>query len=311
LRSRAPRLRSGQALHGVAKWPSRRTVGAAPGWIDRAAMARPGLGDTILGNVKRSLHGTYHHLSSKHLPRYLAEFSYRFSRRFSLTEMFPRLTYRGIGDHVHTGRGGHLHWIAHARGCRRPGVERLLGAKRCRERDRVIAMVLERVLHPVSKLAATRLWHTTTLAEALGVGDDDEDDLYEALDWLLERQERIGQRLAKRHLHQGEPVFADVSSSYYEGRTCALMRFGYSQRRQAWQDAARVRGAERVERVSGRRASLSGQHRWPEHRPRPGDEAPGALRARTGRPRGGAAYPQASGDGGARTQGRAGAGAAQ
>ena len=50
-------------------------------------------GRTILGNIKRSLHGTYHHLSSKHLPRYLAEFSYRFNRRFSLSEMFPRLAF--------------------------------------------------------------------------------------------------------------------------------------------------------------------------------------------------------------------------
>ena len=71
----------------------------------------------------------------------------------------------------------------------------------------------------------------TTLAEELGVGDDDEDDLYEAMDWLLERQERIEQRLAQRHLREGEPVFADVSSSYYEGRTCPLMRFGYSRDR--------------------------------------------------------------------------------
>ena len=52
--------------------------------------------NTILGNVKRSFHGTYHHFSSKHLPRYLAEFSYRFSRRFSLTEMFPRLAFVAV-----------------------------------------------------------------------------------------------------------------------------------------------------------------------------------------------------------------------
>ena len=115
--------------------------------------------------------------------------------------------------------------------CRRLRLERLIAAKRCRERDRVLAMVLERLLHPASKLATTRRWHCTTLAEELGVGDDDEDDLYEAMDWLLERQERIEQRLAKRHLHEGEPVFADVSSSYYEGRTCPLMRFGYNRDR--------------------------------------------------------------------------------
>ena len=111
---------------------------------------------------------------------------------------------------------------------RRLGLERVIASKRCPERDRVLAMVLERLLHPASKLATTRLWHSTTLAEELGVGDDDEDDLYEAMDWLLKRQERIEQRLAKRHLHEGEPVFADVSSSYYEGRTCPLMRFGYN-----------------------------------------------------------------------------------
>ena len=115
--------------------------------------------------------------------------------------------------------------------CRRLALERLIAAKRCPERDRVVAMVLERLLHPASKLATTRLWHCTTLAEELGVGDDDEDDLYEAMDWLLERQERIEQRLAQRHLREGEPVFADVSSSYYEGRTCPLMRFGYSRDR--------------------------------------------------------------------------------
>ena len=111
---------------------------------------------------------------------------------------------------------------------RRLGLERLIAPKRCPERDRVLAMVLERVLHPASKLATTRLWHSTTLAEELGVGDDDEDHLYEAMDWLLKRQERIEQRLAKRHLHEQQPVFADVSSSYYEGRTCPLMRFGYN-----------------------------------------------------------------------------------
>ena len=115
--------------------------------------------------------------------------------------------------------------------CRRLALARLIAPKRCRERDRVLAMVLERLVHPASKLATTRLWHTTTLAGELGVSDDDEDDLYEAMDWLLERQERIERRLAKRHLREGEPVFADVSSSYYEGRTCPLMRFGYNRDR--------------------------------------------------------------------------------
>ena len=111
---------------------------------------------------------------------------------------------------------------------RRLGLDRLIAPKRSPERDRVVAMVVERLLHPASKLATTRLWHTTTLAEELDLGDADEDALYAAMDWLLARQGRIERRLARRHLHEGEPVFADVSGSDYEGRTCPLMRFGYS-----------------------------------------------------------------------------------
>ena len=120
-------------------------------------------------------------------------------------------------------------------------LDRLIAPKRCPERDRVLAMVVERVLHPGSKLATTRRWHSTTLAEELGVGDDDVDALYEAMDWLLARQERIEQCLAQRHLHEHTPVFADVSSSDYEGRTCPLMRLGYNPRRPARQDAGGVR----------------------------------------------------------------------
>ena len=111
---------------------------------------------------------------------------------------------------------------------RRLGLDRLIAPKRSPERDRVLAMVVGRLLHPGSKLATTRRWHTTTLAQELDLGGADEDDLYEAMDWLLARQARIERRLAQRHLHEGAPVFADVSGSYYEGRTCPLVRFGYN-----------------------------------------------------------------------------------
>ena len=96
------------------------------------------------------------------------------------------------------------------------------------KRDRVLAMIVQRLLYPASKLATTRLWHTTTLAEELSLEDTDEDDLYEAMDWLLERQDRIERKLAKRHLAEGDPVLYDVSSSYYEGQTCPLMQFGHN-----------------------------------------------------------------------------------
>jgi transposase len=92
-------------------------------------------------------------------------------------------------------------------------------------------MIVERLLHPGSKLAATRLWRHSTLAEQLSVEDADENDLYGALDWLLARQKRIEKKLAERHLASGDTVLYDVSSSYYEGRHCPLAAFGHSRDR--------------------------------------------------------------------------------
>lgn len=106
-------------------------------------------------------------------------------------------------------------------------LDTLIAAKRSPERDLVLAMLVERLIHPCSKLATTRLWHSSTLAEALGVAEADEDDLYAAMDWLLERQARIEAKLAARHLSPGAQVLYDVTSSYYEGHTCPLMRFGH------------------------------------------------------------------------------------
>jgi hypothetical protein len=108
------------------------------------------------------------------------------------------------------------------------GLDGLLASKPCRERQLVLAMIAERLLHPSSKLGTTRLWHTTTLAEELGVAPANEDDLYAAMDWLLARQARIEQQLAKRHLVVGSHVLYDVTSSSYEGSTCPLARFGYN-----------------------------------------------------------------------------------
>jgi len=107
------------------------------------------------------------------------------------------------------------------------GLDRVIAAKRSRERDLVIAMIAERLIEPCSKLATTRLWHTTTLAEELGVAEADEDELYAAMDWLLARQARIERHLAARHLTDGGVVLYDVTSSDYEGRTCPLARFGH------------------------------------------------------------------------------------
>ncbi len=106
-------------------------------------------------------------------------------------------------------------------------LDRLIDSKRSRQRDLVVAMIVERLIDPAPKLATARLWHNTTLADDLGITDADVDDLYEAMDWLLERQPRIEKKLAKRHLSPGQPVLYDVSSSYYEGKRCPLAQFGY------------------------------------------------------------------------------------
>jgi hypothetical protein len=111
---------------------------------------------------------------------------------------------------------------------RRLGMDTLLASRPCPERNLVLAMIAQQLLHPCSKLAATRLWHTTTLARELGVGDAVANDLYAALDWLLARQGRIERKLAKRHLEEGAPVLYDVSSSSYHGRHCVLAVFGYN-----------------------------------------------------------------------------------
>jgi hypothetical protein len=106
-------------------------------------------------------------------------------------------------------------------------LDDLIAAKRCRERDLVLAMIAGRLIHPSSKLAATRLRHATTLADELSVGDADEDELWCALDWLLAWQERIEKKPAARHLREGSLVLYDVTSSYCEEHTCPLARFGH------------------------------------------------------------------------------------
>lgn len=108
------------------------------------------------------------------------------------------------------------------------GFESLIASRPCRERDLILAMVIARILEPASKLATTRWWHTTTLPEAFGVADADEDDLYAALDWLITRQEHIEKKLAARHLKEGGLVLYDLSSSYFEGTKSPLAALGYN-----------------------------------------------------------------------------------
>jgi hypothetical protein len=107
------------------------------------------------------------------------------------------------------------------------GLDNCIAAKPSRQRNLVVAMIAERLLFPCSKLATTRHWLSTTLAEELGVTDATVDELYQAMDWLLTRQKAIEDSLAGTHLAEGGLVLYDVSSSFYEGRTCPLAHYGH------------------------------------------------------------------------------------
>ena len=108
-------------------------------------------------------------------------------------------------------------------------LEWLISRERCRERDLVVAMIVQRLLCACSKLSMTRLIGHTMLAEELSLGEVTEAQLLAAMDWLLERQERVEKALARRHLHGEGFVLYDLSSSYLEmARHCELGAVGYS-----------------------------------------------------------------------------------
>jgi hypothetical protein len=107
-------------------------------------------------------------------------------------------------------------------------LERLLSRERCRERDLCVAMICQLVIGPCSKLSMTRRFHQTTVADELSLGAVTEPELLDAMDWLLDRQQRVENTLAKRHLTDGGFVLYDLSSSYVEGRCCPLAALGHS-----------------------------------------------------------------------------------
>ena len=117
---------------------------------------------------------------------------------------------------------------------RKIGLERILsqgGRRPRREVALCVAMIVARLIDPASKLATARGLDeetaTCSLGQVLGLGMVDEQELYEALDWLVGQQERIERTLARRHLEHGTLVLYDVTSTYFEGRTCPLAKRGY------------------------------------------------------------------------------------
>ena len=115
---------------------------------------------------------------------------------------------------------------------KRLGLHQLIASRSSRKRDLVVAMIAARIIDPKSKLATARGLRKKTsfsaLAEECHLGTVDEDDIYEAMDWLVERQGRIEGKLASRHLEEGTFVLYDLTSTWYEGYTCPLAKRGHS-----------------------------------------------------------------------------------
>ena len=155
-----------------------------------------------------------------HLPAPVIDLVRRALRGETFVPVAERLEVLGSRPH------GHVHAVRLA--MQRLGIESLIGSRASPERERVLALIAARVLSPNTKLATTRWWHTSTLAEEFGVNDADADDLYTAMDWLLERQPVIEKKLAARHLEDGCLALYDLSSSYFEGSHCPLGKIGYS-----------------------------------------------------------------------------------
>ena len=126
----------------------------------------------------------------------------------------------------------HGHVAAALGTLRKLRLDRTIAGADSPERRRALALIVARILDPGSKLATARGLAEATardsLAETLGLEDCGEDDLYGAMDWLLERQNAIERRLAKRHLEDGALVLYDLTSVWLEGRHCPLARRGYS-----------------------------------------------------------------------------------
>ena len=148
---------------------------------------------------------------------------------------------RLAGEHVPAGSDNdlqivrslpHGHVAAVLGKLRKIGLDQVITSKPCREAQLVVAMIVLRIIAPGSKLAnLTGLQPETaehTLADELQLHDIEKPELYEAMDWLLKRQNRIENKLAKKHLYEGTLVLYDVSSSYYTGRQSELVRMGYS-----------------------------------------------------------------------------------
>ena len=138
-----------------------------------------------------------------------------------------------LPDSFHVSRSlPHGHVSAVLGSLRKLHIEPILDPVASRQRDLVVAMIVARITEPASKLATARGLHSDTLNSSLGsilnLESAEESELYQAMDWLLLKQSRVEQELAKRHLANGGLVLYDLTSTYFEGRHCPLAKLGHS-----------------------------------------------------------------------------------
>ncbi|ARI79909.1 IS1634 family transposase [Microcystis aeruginosa] len=139
----------------------------------------------------------------------------------------------GIPNHFEVIRSlPHGHVMAILETIKKLGLDKIISEKASRIRNLVVAMIVARIINPKSKLATARGFNSETCSQSLGQLLDlekaDEDELYNALDWLLEKQEKIEKHLALKHLESGTLVLYDVTSTYLEGDGCELGKYGYN-----------------------------------------------------------------------------------
>jgi len=109
------------------------------------------------------------------------------------------------------------------------GLRAMLGPP-CPQRDIAYALIISQAVRPKSKLSTVRWWNSgdTTLAADLGIGGAATDDVYGAMDWLLDKKDTVERKLARRHLREGGIAMYDLSSSWVHGTKCELAAFGHS-----------------------------------------------------------------------------------
>ncbi|WP_446425757.1 IS1634 family transposase [Microcystis aeruginosa] len=137
----------------------------------------------------------------------------------------------GIPNHFEVIRSlPHGHVMAILETIKKLGLDKIISEKSSRIRNLVVAMIVARIINPKSKLATARGFNSETGSQSLGQLLDlekaDEDELYNALDWLLEKQDKIEKHLAIKHLESGTLVLYDVTSTYLEGNGCELGKYG-------------------------------------------------------------------------------------